>query len=133
MSITLSNFEIFCLQGPDLTLNVVVRKTEFYGMQLKVQEVEELSARLRNIDSQQLSKRNPNNADLSDTHRPTELREMYGQLFDNEWSDAFEALRDSSIAKEGDDDAISKESDDDDEFYPDILSILKTLVEASSK
>lgn len=88
---------------------------------------------MRNIDSQQLSKRNPNNADLSDTHRPTELREMYGQLFDNEWSDAFVALRDSSIAKEGDDDAISKESDDDDEFYPDILSILKTLVEASSK
>eukprot|EP00105_Crassostrea_gigas_P046404 XP_019930552.1 PREDICTED: uncharacterized protein LOC105347472 isoform X1 [Crassostrea gigas] len=109
--------------GPDQNLYVVVRKTQFYEMQselqLKTQEVEELSTRLSKFASQQLTEGNPNIADLSDTHRPTRLGEMYSQLFDDEWSEAFEAFKDSTIAKEG---------DDDDELYPNILSILQTLV-----
>lgn len=36
---------------------------------------------------------NPNIADLSDRNRPTKLGERFGQLYDNEWSDAHETLK----------------------------------------
>lgn len=36
---------------------------------------------------------NPNIADLSDPNRPTKLAEEYSELYDNEWTDAFEALK----------------------------------------
>lgn len=51
---------------------------------------------------------------------------MYSQLLGDEWSEAFEAFKDSTMAKEGDD-------DDDEEMYTNILSILQTLVKASSQ
>lgn len=41
--------------------------------------------RLSKFASQQLTEGNPNIADVSDTHRPTRLGEMYSQLFDDEW------------------------------------------------
>ena len=37
---------------------------------------------------------NPNIADLSDSRRPTKLAEEFSELYDNEWTDAFEALDD---------------------------------------
>jgi hypothetical protein len=60
---------------------------------------------------------NPVLADLFE-HRPTRLGEMYSQLFDNEWSDAFEVLK--STTKE-----------DEDEIYPDTLSLLQKIVQVS--
>ena len=36
---------------------------------------------------------NPNLADLSDPYRPTELGKMFGEIYDNEWSDGFEVVR----------------------------------------
>ena len=36
---------------------------------------------------------NPNVADLSDPNRPTKLGEMISELYDNEWTDAFEELQ----------------------------------------
>ena len=33
-------------------------------------------------------------ADLSDPYRPTKLGEMFGELYDNEWTDAFEEMAD---------------------------------------
>lgn len=36
---------------------------------------------------------NPSIADLSDRNRPTKLGERFGQLYDNEWSDAHETLK----------------------------------------
>ena len=37
-----------------------------------------------------LSADNPDIADLSDENRPTKLAEKYSELYDNEWTDAFE-------------------------------------------
>ncbi|XP_065930480.1 uncharacterized protein [Magallana gigas] len=106
-------------KGPDQNLYVVVRKTQFYEMQselqLKTQEVEELSTRLSKFASQQLTEGNPNIADLSDTHRPTRLGEMYSQLFDDEWSEAFEAFK-------------PKTEDDGDDALPDTLYTLQNIL-----
>lgn len=35
---------------------------------------------------------NPNIADLSDKNRPTKLAERYAELYDNQWTEAFEVL-----------------------------------------
>ena len=37
-----------------------------------------------------LTYNNPNIADLSDEKRPTKLAEEFSELYDNEWTDAFE-------------------------------------------
>ena len=36
---------------------------------------------------------NPNIADRSDTNRPTKLAESFSELYDNEWTNAFEDLK----------------------------------------
>ena len=48
---------------------------------------------------------------------------MYSQLFDDEWSEAFEALK-PNMKKE-------EEVDDEDELYPNILTKLHSILEAS--
>lgn len=39
-----------------------------------------------------LTDNNPNIADLSDKNRPTKLAERYAELYDNQWTEAFEVL-----------------------------------------
>lgn len=46
--------------------------------------------RLSRLMGGQLSNNNPDIADLSDANRPTKLGEMYQELYDNEWTEAFE-------------------------------------------
>lgn len=41
---------------------------------------------------QKLTDNNPNIADLSDQNRPTKLAERFTELYDNQWTDAFEIL-----------------------------------------
>lgn len=41
---------------------------------------------------QKLTDNNPNIADLSDKNRPTKLAERFTELYDNQWTDAFENL-----------------------------------------
>jgi len=41
---------------------------------------------------QKLTDNNPNVADLSDLNRPTKLGERYTELYDNQWTDAFDVL-----------------------------------------
>ncbi|XP_062601177.1 uncharacterized protein LOC134262871 [Saccostrea cucullata] len=105
--------------GPDRNIYLIVEKRQFHNMQTdlqkKTQEVEELSTRLSRFASQQLTEGNPNIADLSDTHRPTRLGEMYSQLFDDEWSEAFEALKPTT-------------KEDEDEIYPNTLTLLQMIV-----
>lgn len=48
--------------------------------------------RLSKIAADKLLQGNPNIADLSDMNRPTKLGEMYSELYDNEWTDAYEGL-----------------------------------------
>lgn len=56
-------------------------------------QVQELTTRLSSFASKQLTTNNPNIADLSDRNRPTKLGEKFEQLYDNEWSEAFEYLK----------------------------------------
>lgn len=42
---------------------------------------------------ERLRKDNPNLTDLSDANRPTKLAEKHSELYDNEWTDAFEELQ----------------------------------------
>lgn len=48
--------------------------------------------RLSKAAGDRLTKDNAAIADLSDKHRPTKLAEMYGELYDDEWTNAYEAL-----------------------------------------
>ena len=56
--------------------------------------------RLSQYTGAQLLQDNPNVADLSDSNRPTKLAEQYAELYDNEWTDAFEVLTDLDDFKE---------------------------------
>lgn len=49
-------------------------------------------SRLSAVASTQLTDGNPAITDLSDTNRPTRIAEKFSELYDNEWTDAFEAL-----------------------------------------
>lgn len=51
-----------------------------------------LSSRLSEIASTRLRANNPNIADLSDQNRATKLGERISELYDNEWTDAFESI-----------------------------------------
>ncbi|XP_022323444.2 uncharacterized protein LOC111124658 isoform X2 [Crassostrea virginica] len=108
-------------RGPDLDLNVILKKDKYNKLlkelKDKTEEIEELSTRLSRFASQQLTEGNPNIADLSDTHRPTRLGEMYSQLFDDEWSEAFEAFKNKADGNE-----------DDDDIFPDTLFILQNIL-----
>lgn len=55
-------------------------------------EKQEILTRLSEMMGTQLSENNPNIADLSDEKRPTKIAEMYNELYDNEWTDAFDEL-----------------------------------------
>lgn len=59
----------------------------------KEKRIEELTTRLSRIASQQLIQGNPNITDLSDGNRPTKLGERFSQVYDDQWSEAFEALK----------------------------------------
>lgn len=58
---------------------------------LRLQLKEERS-RLSKVAGDKLSADNPDLADLSDPHRPTRLVECFKQLYDDEWTHAFEDL-----------------------------------------
>lgn len=49
-------------------------------------------ARLSKAVSVQLTDNNPNIADLNDPYRATKLAEMFSELYDNEWTEAFTEL-----------------------------------------
>ena len=48
--------------------------------------------RLRKYTSAQLLHSNPKLDDLSDINRPTKLAERFSDIYDNEWTDAFDVL-----------------------------------------
>ncbi|KAK3602820.1 hypothetical protein CHS0354_026371 [Potamilus streckersoni] len=59
----------------------------------KVQKAkDEALIRLSQQMGQQMLEGNPSITDLSDQNRPSKLGEMYSELYDNEWTDAFETL-----------------------------------------
>lgn len=48
--------------------------------------------RLSEVAGLRLCDNNPNIQDLSDTKRPTKIVEAFGELYDNEWTNALEDL-----------------------------------------
>ncbi|KAL3879291.1 hypothetical protein ACJMK2_031592, partial [Sinanodonta woodiana] len=65
-------------------------------------EKDNLLTRLSTIASDRLKHENTNIADLSDVDCPTKLQEVYSELYDNEWTDAFEELTKDYNATETD-------------------------------
>ncbi|KAK3602810.1 hypothetical protein CHS0354_026361 [Potamilus streckersoni] len=55
-------------------------------------EKEDAFTRLSRHMGQQMSDGNPNITDLSDPNRPSKLGERFSELYDNEWTNAFEGL-----------------------------------------
>ncbi|XP_060571873.1 uncharacterized protein LOC132730042 [Ruditapes philippinarum] len=55
-------------------------------------ELEETKTRLSKAMGVRLTDNNPNIADLSDRNRPTKLAERFTELYDNQWTDAFECI-----------------------------------------
>ncbi|XP_060600280.1 interaptin-like [Ruditapes philippinarum] len=49
-------------------------------------------SRLSTLASSRLRDNNPNITDLSDQNRPTKIAEKMAELYDNQWTDAFDAL-----------------------------------------
>ncbi|KAH3737729.1 uncharacterized protein LOC127850673 [Dreissena polymorpha] len=57
------------------------------------EEKQDALGRLSAMMSVKLRDNNPNIADLSDQFRPTKLGEQFSELYDNEWTDAFDTLQ----------------------------------------
>ncbi|CAG2237970.1 unnamed protein product [Mytilus edulis] len=55
---------------------------------------DELQTRLSSIAGEKLSKGNPTITDLGDPNRPMKISDKYGELYDNEWTDAMESIND---------------------------------------
>lgn len=54
-------------------------------------ELSETKTRLSKLMGDTLSNKNPDIADLSDKNRPTKIAEKFSELYDNQWTDAYEA------------------------------------------
>ncbi|XP_060565681.1 uncharacterized protein LOC132724742 [Ruditapes philippinarum] len=79
-------------------------KVELDEMRAKYEEENRLKDealnRLSAIASSRLRDNNANIADLSDQNRPTKVAENFSELYDNEWTDAFDVLQDELGEKE---------------------------------
>ncbi|XP_062613093.1 uncharacterized protein LOC134274862 [Saccostrea cucullata] len=61
-------------------------------MARKDMEINELKNRLSKVAGEKLRSNNPSIADLSDINRPTKLAEYFKELYDNEWTNAYDVL-----------------------------------------
>lgn len=59
-----------------------------------ITEKDELQTRLSSVAGEKLSKGNPTITDLGDPNRPMKIGDKYGELYDNEWTDAMECTND---------------------------------------
>ncbi|XP_060565712.1 uncharacterized protein LOC132724767 [Ruditapes philippinarum] len=59
----------------------------------ETQEKEDALKRLSAIMSSRLRDGNPNIADLNDLNRPTKVGEHFSELYDNQWTDAYDAIK----------------------------------------
>ncbi|XP_045203860.2 uncharacterized protein LOC123556869 isoform X2 [Mercenaria mercenaria] len=61
----------------------------------EVEAKEEALKRLSSMASSKLRDNNPNITDLSDQNRPTKIAERLSELYDNQWTDAYDVLEGS--------------------------------------
>ncbi|XP_033744188.1 uncharacterized protein LOC117330078 [Pecten maximus] len=67
------------------------------------EEKDQLLTRMSKMAGDKLTRNNPGIADLSDPNRPQKLAEKYGELYDNEWTDAIDKLnpkRDDKVERQ---------------------------------
>ncbi|KAL4230975.1 hypothetical protein ACF0H5_011348 [Mactra antiquata] len=57
-----------------------------------IKELDETKTRLSKIIGDKITDNNPDIANLSDENRPTKIAEKYSELYDNDWTDAYEAM-----------------------------------------
>lgn len=77
------------------TIDEQAVRSEQYKKEAEKQKLinNDLLTRLSKVTGDKLNTDNPNIADLSDPNRPTKIAEMISELYDNEWTNAFEALQ----------------------------------------
>ncbi|XP_053399188.1 centrosomal protein of 128 kDa-like [Mercenaria mercenaria] len=70
------------------------REIESVRQQIQAEKAakEDALKRLSTMASSKLRDNNPNITDLSDQNRPTKISEKMSELYDNQWTDAFDAL-----------------------------------------
>ncbi|XP_052093049.1 polyamine-modulated factor 1-binding protein 1-like [Mytilus californianus] len=71
-----------------------VQKETQENIKKLITEKDELQTRLSSVAGEKLSKGNPTITDLGDPNRPMKIGEKYGELYDNEWTDAMECIND---------------------------------------
>ncbi|KAK3607105.1 hypothetical protein CHS0354_026312 [Potamilus streckersoni] len=84
------NLEIFYIQQIEDGSSTI--QNQALIIQQLNEEMKRLTNRLSTISSDRLTHENVTIANLSDPDRPTKLSEVYLELYDNEWTDAFEEL-----------------------------------------
>ncbi|CAG2254448.1 unnamed protein product [Mytilus edulis] len=62
-------------------------------IQVLRREKDDLQTRLSSVAGEKLTKGNPSITDLGDPNRPMKIGEKYGELYDNEWTDAMENVQ----------------------------------------
>ncbi|XP_052794372.1 uncharacterized protein LOC128227669 isoform X2 [Mya arenaria] len=88
------NNKTFALREEKIMMKRRTMKSEKTKTLLQRQTILE-SVRLRKLAGEKLTQDNPNIMELSDPNRPTKLGEIYSELYDNQWTDAFEGLTQS--------------------------------------
>ncbi|VDI02338.1 Hypothetical predicted protein [Mytilus galloprovincialis] len=74
-------------------IRYLLKEREDTIAQLKT-EKDDLQTRLSSVAGEKLVKGNPSITDLGDPNRPMKIGEKYGELYDNEWTDAMECTND---------------------------------------
>ncbi|XP_053398901.1 uncharacterized protein LOC123556662 [Mercenaria mercenaria] len=77
------------LQQENAKLSASLRKEKTEKENLG-KDLSDTKSRLSKLMGDKLSDNNPDIADLSDNNRPTKLAEKYQELYDNQWTDAYE-------------------------------------------
>ncbi|XP_052797151.1 uncharacterized protein LOC128229324 isoform X2 [Mya arenaria] len=92
------NNELEKLKRENKELQTSLKDVQLVGEDLQ-REKELLLTRLSRFAGEKLTADNPNIADLSDPCRPTRLGEQYSEIYDNEWTNAFEGLLDCGYSQ----------------------------------
>ncbi|XP_052077502.1 uncharacterized protein LOC127715482 [Mytilus californianus] len=76
-------------EAKEKSLKISIKEKEDLILALR-KEKDDLQTRLSSVAGEKLTKGNPAITDLGDPNRPMKIGEMYGELYDNEWTDAME-------------------------------------------
>lgn len=114
------SLETSTIQGrPMVSMPLIEYQQLIRKLESQQRDIDEMTSRLSRFASNQVTQGNPNIADLSDKNRPTKIGEKFAELYDNEWSEAFEAFK------------ILLKIKDDEEDEPQIIEELLRVVNSA--